>query len=196
MRLKTRFFPVPHPLPLFPEAAHIAASPPTLSPKSAPMRITMLTALLTLTAFACAPAAEAPPASPGADPALAAQETAAAETAGPEAAAQAAADVWLARVDAGDYAASWEGGSAVFRQAVTAAQWEQALAQARQPLGELRERRLLQADHSTQLPGAPPGEYVALVFRTTFAAGAANEQLVMMLDEDGEWRPVGYFVQP
>jgi len=160
------------------------------------MRYTVTLPFLTLVAFACAPAAEAPPASPGADPAPAAQETAPAETAGPEAAAQAAAEVWLARVDAGDYAASWEGGSEVFRQAVTAAQWEQALAQARQPLGQLQERRLLQAEHSTQLPGAPPGEYVALLFRTTFAGGAASEQLVMMLDEDGEWRPVGYFVQP
>ena len=160
------------------------------------MRIATLIPLLALAPFACAPMAEPPAAPPGADPAPAVQETPAPETAGPEAAAQAAGEAWLAHVDAGDYAASWEGGSTVFRQAVTAAQWAQALEQARQPLGELQERRLLQAEHTTQLPGAPPGEYVALVFRATFAGGAANEQLIMMLDEDGEWRPAGYFVQP
>jgi hypothetical protein len=160
------------------------------------MRIAMSPPLLTLATFACAPMAEAPAAPSGADPAPAVQETPAAETAGPEAAAQTAAEGWLAHVDAGDYAASWEGGSAVFRQAVTSAQWEQALVQARQPLGELQERRLLHAEHSTQLPGAPQGEYVVLAFRATFTGGAANEQLIMMLDDDGEWRPAGYFVQP
>jgi len=148
-------------------------------------------ALIVLSACA-APTPAAPPAEPspeGEQAAPLAQED-------PEAAARIAAEGWLAHIDAQDYARSWEAAAEPMRQQVTAEQWEQAGRQVRQQLGETRERTLQESRHTTELPQAPAGEYVVFVYRTSFAHGPATEQLIMMLEPDGEWRPVGYFVRP
>jgi hypothetical protein len=47
------------------------------------------------------------------------------------------------------------------------------------------------------LPGAPPGTYVVLVYRSSFAKlTAAREQVTVAREKDGAWRVVGYFVRP
>ncbi len=50
---------------------------------------------------------------------------------------------------------------------------------------------------SSFLPGAPPGTYVVLVYRSSFAKlTAAREQVTVAREKDGTWRVVGYFVRP
>jgi hypothetical protein len=99
-------------------------------------------------------------------------------------------------VDAGDYRGSWEQTGQLFRDQVTAEQWLQALQQARAPRGAVSQRAPSRAQRTTELPGAPAGEYVVLLFQTQLATGAMCEQVAMVREAGAEWRVIGYFVQP
>jgi hypothetical protein len=107
-----------------------------------------------------------------------------------------AAKGWLALVDAGKFDESWDGSGAVFRQAVTKPQWNQALAGSRTPLGALVSRELDSATEAATLPGAPDGKYVVMQFRTSFAnKAAAVETVTTSLEADARWRVVGYYIK-
>jgi hypothetical protein len=108
----------------------------------------------------------------------------------------AAAKAWLALVDAGDSAQSWQQASAFFRGAVAERQWATALAGLRTPLGAPASRTETSARHVTSLPGVPDGQYVVMTFDTAFAnKKTAIETVTFRQDTDGTWRAAGYFVQ-
>lgn len=114
----------------------------------------------------------------------------------PEDLAQSAAESWLALTDAGDADASWDQAAKLFKGAVTKAQWAQALASARPPLGKVVSRKLMSRRYSEQMPGAPDGKYVAIQYETVFEKkAAAVETITPMLDPDGVWRVSGYFIR-
>jgi len=107
-----------------------------------------------------------------------------------------AAKSWLALVDAGNYAASWDDAAAYFRGAVTKDAWVSALKATRAPLGAVKSRALRQATFTTTLPGAPDGQYVVIQYDTHFENKAtALETVTPMLDKDGTWRVSGYFIK-
>jgi Protein of unknown function (DUF4019) len=113
-----------------------------------------------------------------------------------EQAGSAAAEKWLVLVDGGHYGESWNGASSAFKRAVSKEQWEDLLKANRRPLGELKSRAQKSATYTTSLPGAPDGEYVVLVFDSSFAnKKAAVETVTMSLDKNGEWRSAGYFIR-
>jgi len=110
--------------------------------------------------------------------------------------ASAAADAWLAHIDAGDDAAGWRDTSSLFRQMVSEAQWVEAHGKVNAVLGRPLERWLDGTEHRTSVPGAPDGQYVVLTYETRFEKKQeAKETVVTMLDTDGAWRVGGYFVQ-
>lgn len=114
----------------------------------------------------------------------------------PEAAAASAAEVWLALVDAGSYAESWNAAATLFRQAIPQEQWQSRVARARAPLGALQLRQLRSATLQHTLPGAPDGEYVVILFASSFAnKAAALETVTPMKDADGTWRVSGYYIK-
>ena len=107
-----------------------------------------------------------------------------------------AAESWLADVDAGDYARSWEQSAELFREAVTPEQWDQALSASRKPLGSLTSREVKTTQYETSLPGAPDGEYVIIQFTTSFTnKNSATETVTPMKDPDGVWRVSGYYIK-
>jgi hypothetical protein len=113
-----------------------------------------------------------------------------------ESAAQTAATAWLALVDAGDYAGSWNTAATPFKSAVTAEKWATAVKGARDPLGKLETRTLSSATATKSLPGAPDGDYVVLKFDTKYEhKAAAAETITAMHEADGAWRIAGYFVR-
>lgn len=121
---------------------------------------------------------------------------AAAQTAAPEDAAQAAAESFLALVDAGRYPDSWAEASSVFKGAITAVQWAQAVQKARSMFGGFKSRKVTSRKATTTLPGAPDGHYVVVTFDSVFERkAAAVETAVMMLDADGRWRVSGSFIR-
>jgi hypothetical protein len=114
----------------------------------------------------------------------------------PEAAAQSAAETWLALIDAGNYSASWNAASSLFRQHVPQSQWQTSAAGARAPLGALKSRKLQSATYTRTLPGAPDGEYVVVIFASSFENKAtAIETVTPMVDADGTWRVSGYYIK-
>jgi hypothetical protein len=114
----------------------------------------------------------------------------------PDKAAQAAAEKWLALVDAGDYGESWDQAASFFKRALTREQWVEAVGKARGPLGKLESRKLLGAKLLTELPNAPKGEYDVIQYEAKFPGGPAVETITPMKDADGAWRVSGYYVRP
>ena len=113
-----------------------------------------------------------------------------------EAEAQKSTEQWLTLVDAGNYAESWKTAAGVFQTAVSQDQWEHAISAVRGPLGELVSRKLKSAYNTKSLPGMPDGEYVVLVFDTSFAnKKAAAETITPMLAADGIWKVSGYYIK-
>ena len=113
-----------------------------------------------------------------------------------ELAAQAASLGWLALVDHGKYAESWEGAAEYFKNAVTLQQWQQSMVAFRKPLGGVVSRKLKSMNYTSTLPGAPDGEYVVIQYDTSFEnKRSAAETITPMLDKDGKWRVAGYYIK-
>jgi Protein of unknown function (DUF4019) len=114
----------------------------------------------------------------------------------PEELAQQSAESWLALVDAGKYADSWDQAATIFKSAVTKADWQTKIGAVCAPLGKLVSRKLKSANYTKTLPGAPDGEYVVIQYDSTFEhKQSAVETIVPMLDKDGQWRVSGYFIR-
>ncbi len=112
-----------------------------------------------------------------------------------DAAAVKAAQTWLAIVDAGRYAESWQTAAAFFKNALAQDQLSQSLDAVRRPLGKVLSRRLLSKTFMTEVPGAPDGQYVVIQFDTAFENKASSvETVTPMMDPDGAWRAAGYFI--
>ena len=66
----------------------------------------------------------------------------------------------------------------------------------RKQTGALNTRELESAQPAHQLPGVPDGDYVVIVYRSSFtAAPVATETVTPMRNADGRWRVAGYFVK-
>ncbi|MEO8247871.1 MAG: DUF4019 domain-containing protein [Burkholderiales bacterium] len=110
--------------------------------------------------------------------------------------AKQAAKAWLALVDAGSAAASWDDAAALFRRSVPKEQWESAVSAVRAPLGRLESRKLLSASPKKQLPGAPDGDYLVIQYQSRFQHKAdAVETVTPMRESNGTWKVAGYFVK-
>jgi hypothetical protein len=110
--------------------------------------------------------------------------------------AEGAASNWLKLVDSGNYAQSWDDTGAVLKANVARDQWQEVLLRNRAPLGALISRKLRSAEYTTQLPGAPDGQYVVLEYESSFEhKNSAIETVTAMLDKDGKWRVCLYIVK-
>jgi hypothetical protein len=110
--------------------------------------------------------------------------------------ALAAAENWIAIIDKGEYAESWEEAAEYFKTAVSQNQWVNLLQGVRKPLGKLNSRTVKSKTYKTSLPGAPDGEYVVIQFTTSFEnKKSAIETVTPMKDKDGKWRVSGYFIK-
>ena len=115
---------------------------------------------------------------------------------GAEKAATSAAQTWLAAIDHGDYAQSWQNAAAFFQNAVTGEQWKTSMETFRKPLGDLVSRKLKSANATAELPGAPAGQYVVMQFETSFTnKKSAIETVTFMQEKDGQWKSCGYFIK-
>ena|SRR5271170_7813708 len=106
------------------------------------------------------------------------------------------AESWLAMMDAGKYADSWKVAAAVMRGAVTIEKWESTMKNVRDPLGKLESRKLQSATYTTLLPGVPDGDYVVILYETSFEHKAtAQETVIMSREKDKVWRVAGYYIK-
>ncbi len=82
--------------------------------------------------------------------------------------AEGVASKWLKLVDAGNYDRSWDYTGTVLKANIAREQWQEVLLRNRGPLGALISRKLTSAEYTTQLPGAPDGQYVVLQYESNF----------------------------
>ncbi len=107
-----------------------------------------------------------------------------------------AAEAWLALVDQGDYAASWDAAAEGLQKVVDKNTLIASLETARKPMGNLISREVLSKTFTRQVPGAPDGEYVIILFKTRFEKKeSAVETVTPMLDQDGKWKVSGYYIK-
>src|ERR1039457_4734432 len=114
----------------------------------------------------------------------------------PEQLAQQSAESWLALVDAGKYANSWQETASLFKAHVSKEQWQTMMPASRDPLGKMISRKLKSATYAKTLPGVPDGDYVVIQYDSIFEhKQSAVETITPMLDKDGQWRVSGYFIK-
>jgi hypothetical protein len=108
-------------------------------------------------------------------------------------AADAAAQRWLAMVDAGEYSAAWQEAAPPFKARSTVEQWINTAASPRPP-GAVSERRRAMQQYLTTF-GGTQGEYVNLAYTVSAAGGNSfGELITVMMAPDGQWRVYGYRV--
>lgn len=113
-----------------------------------------------------------------------------------EKAALSSAQSWMKLVDRGKYDESWKTAAEFFRSKVKLEEWVKMMETGRKPFGALVSRKITSSWYKTSLPGAPDGEYVIFQFETAFAdRKGIMETVTSMLEKDGKWRMVGYFIK-
>ena len=110
--------------------------------------------------------------------------------------AVAAAKTWLGLVDEKQYEESWVKAAPFFKEKVKEEDWVKMVSAVRSPLGDMKNRELIGAQHTKTLPGAPAGEYVVMQFKTAFQnKPEAVETVTPMKDDKGAWRVSGFFIK-
>lgn len=110
--------------------------------------------------------------------------------------ARAAAESWLARIDADEFGASWEAASTLLRQRIERAEWVQNAEQLRDTVKTVSDRTLTATRYRESLRRAPnEGPFVLLAYRSSYEAGPLDELLVTVR-EDTTWKVAGYRVTP
>ena len=108
--------------------------------------------------------------------------------------ARAAAEEWLALIDAADYTAAYAREPERLRAATTQDQFVRSMEGRRQPFGRVLSRKFIGAAFTHKMTGAPDGRYESILFRTSFAHKVvAAERVILSLESEG-WRVVDYRV--
>lgn len=120
----------------------------------------------------------------------------------PQREALTAAEAWLARVDKQQYGDAWTAAAEPFRASVTRQAFTEGAPRMRKDLGKLMSRKGEKLAYVGGTPdpsepsGAKPGMKIAIHFDTKFAGDkTATEEVTMLLESDGVWRPMGYYIQ-
>ena len=109
--------------------------------------------------------------------------------------AKAAADRWLALVDADEFGASWDAGGEEMHKGVTREDWTRLLRDVRQQIGALQSRMFDKSGPVRDPEGAPPGLYAIVLYKSVFQKAAMSEELVLIMEPDGQLRVVGYWLR-
>lgn len=98
---------------------------------------------------------------------------------------------WLKLVDQGDYGASWDTATKFIQLTLTRDEWIQSMDILRKPLGAKTDRTLVDMRVAMNPPNTPEGEYMILVYSTTFSGGSAKELLTVQKYQ-GIWKLYTY----
>ncbi len=112
---------------------------------------------------------------------------------GVPAAALGAAEAWLALLDAGRYAESWERAGKEFRQGLGKAEWAKRMAAARAALGANTSRRPIDARQTK--PDGSTGGCIVILFGAGYKKIPYTTETLTLCREGGQWRVAGYFIR-
>ena len=112
------------------------------------------------------------------------------------AAAQAAAQAWVALLDAGNYPQSWSTAAKHLQGSIPESQWVTRISGIRGQLGAVQSRSVASTEFVPAKPGAALGEHVVVRFATHFEHKAdAKEIVTSVKDADGQWRVDAYSIK-
>ncbi len=98
---------------------------------------------------------------------------------------------WLALMDAGSYAQSWEVAAPYFQQSLTKEEWVIRLEKARRPCGDIRFRKMVSIVETVR------GSRYEAKFASDFEClPAATETVTYAKQPGGGWLPIGYLIRP
>lgn len=101
--------------------------------------------------------------------------------------ARKAAEAWLTLIDAAKYNEAWKQGSGILRR-VPQKPWVTMTGAVLDPLGPLASREFLSSVFTHTIPGAPPGEYVIVKFKTKYAYAKGQETVTLIKGQSGAWK--------
>lgn len=114
----------------------------------------------------------------------------------PEDAAKEAVAPWLALLDDGKYAESWNAAAPTIQKLVPLDRWTKAMVAVRTPFGKVVNRAVASAKFTASMPGAPSGQYVIIEFHTVFEnKPSAVETVTPEREADGSWKVAGYYIK-
>jgi len=123
-------------------------------------------------------------------------DTARGSTKDPFVAAQDEAAHWLALLDQQQYGPSWLDSGSFLKDVVTQNQWIGAMQATRKPFGNVLSRSLTKNSSITQLPNGTKGNFIVIHYRTLFSRNVqAEEVIVLMTNQMGQWRVVSYLTK-
>jgi tRNA A-37 threonylcarbamoyl transferase component Bud32 len=106
-------------------------------------------------------------------------------------AALGAVNSWLALVDNGEYAQSWETAAPYFQHVMAKDEWVSRLEKVRRPLGSVVSRKLSSAE------AIQAGTWLKAKFNTSLDNQPETVEIVTVARQaNGEWQAIGYLIRP
>jgi hypothetical protein len=99
---------------------------------------------------------------------------------------------WLESLDAGRYPEAWADTAQIMRAGHSLDEWVREIGAPREKLGKPLIRELKRGDYSTEVPGAPKGEYVTAVYLTQYSHAPPVQETILLMMEDDRWHVAGY----
>jgi hypothetical protein len=103
------------------------------------------------------------------------------------------AGLWASMADANQPERMWDTSGPIMQKNMAKQDWGRYLVNLRSELGPLQSRQWVQVARVVNPTGLPPGEYMNVMFSSTFAKAATIEK-VSLTQSAGKWIPVGYVV--
>lgn len=101
---------------------------------------------------------------------------------------------WLDLVDKNHFPESWDQSSSLMRLTIPKDEWVHILDKVRKPLGNVQARVVADQRTAQNPKGLPPGNYMVMFYKTTFAHKKDAAELVTLYSEDGNWKVMTYQV--
>lgn len=102
---------------------------------------------------------------------------------------------WLALLDQGKYGDSWEKASSILKLTIKKEQWIVIMDATRKPNGKVKSREIIDQRVAKNPSGLPAGDYMVLLFSTSFEHKAKGKELVTLYFSDGHWNVLTYQVE-
>jgi len=109
-------------------------------------------------------------------------------------ASQQAAEKWLMLADQGNYAGSWNAAAIAMKAIMRQHEWVKVLEAVRKPLGAVKERKLSDIKVAKDPKGLPAGDYMVIVYETSFSGTPRAFELLTLQDSSTGWHVMSYFI--
>jgi Protein of unknown function (DUF4019) len=107
-----------------------------------------------------------------------------------------ASQSWLAYIDKNQYRESWDNSCEIFRLTFPKQDWALLMEKSRKPLGRVIARHLIDHSNSAIDPkGLPAGEYMVMIYSTTFSNKPFAIEVVTLRLGQGQWQVLTYLVK-